>query len=256
MPTEATTSPGDGQQAVLLTFLAPAYNEAENIPRLVEEVAAAGEAAGGPWEFLLVNDASDDNTLDVLAGLMPRYPRLRVLNMKRRARQSAALEAGLRAARGAYIAQLDADLQNDPADVPGMLKILRDGECDMVNGWRQKRHDNTVRLISTKVANGVRNWLTRESIHDSACGLKVYRREVAESWKLFDGMHRFLPTLARMNGFTVREEVVHHRPRVAGKAKYGVWNRVFKALRDCFAIRWMQRRNLRWEAEEMGRDDG
>jgi glycosyltransferase involved in cell wall biosynthesis len=238
-----------GAEAVYLSFVAPAFNEAESLPRLVEEVAAAGGAVGRPWEFVLADDCSEDDSRKVLAELARRFPQLRVVALEARSGQTAALEAGLAHARGAFIATLDADLQNDPAEVPRMLELIADGRADFVNGWRQKRQDNWLRLVSTRVANGVRNWLTRESIHDSACGLKVFRREVAESLKLFNGLHRFLPTLARMNGFAVVEIPVHHRPRTAGQAKYGVWNRVFKALRDCFAIRWMQSRNLRWRAE-------
>jgi len=127
--------------------------------------------------------------------------------------------------------------------------------CDFANGWRKDRRDPWLRRVSTRIANGVRNRLTHEQIHDSACGLKVFRREVAERVRLFNGLHRFLPTLARMHGFRVAEVPANHRPRTAGRAKYGVWNRVFKALRDCFAIRWMQRRLLVYQVEEEERDD-
>ena len=240
---------------VHLSFVAPAFNEAENLPALVREVAAAAQAVGRPWEFIVVDDHSDDETLNLLRGLMAALPQLRAVSLRRRSGQTAALEAGLRHATGQFIATMDADLQNDPQEIPRMLELVVSGRCDMVNGWRKDRRDPWLRRVSTKVANGVRNRLTRESIHDSACGLKVFRREVAESLKLFNGLHRFLPTLARMNGFVVVEIPVHHRPRVAGKAKYGVWNRLFKALRDTFAVRWMQRRNLRYEATELERND-
>ena len=145
--------------------------------------------------------------------------------------------------------------QNDPAELPRMLQLILDGHCDMVNGWRKERNDPWIRLASTKIANGVRNWLTNESIHDSACGLKVYKRQCIENVKLFTGMHRFLPTLVKMQGYTVEEIPVNHRARIAGVAKYGVWNRIFKAFRDCFAIRWMQSRNFVYEAQEVGCED-
>ena len=122
-------------------------------------------------------------------------------------------------------------------------------------GWRQRRNDPWLRRISTRIANSVRNRLTRERIHDSACGLKVFRRECIARLKLFDGMHRFLPTLVKIEGWRVVEVPVPHRPRAAGTAKYGVWNRVFKALRDCLAVRWMQRRTIRCRVTERERDN-
>jgi hypothetical protein len=125
----------------------------------------------------------------------------------------------------------------------------------MVNAWRKDRDDPWLRLISSRIANSVRNWLTREQIHDSACGLKLFRRKCVTNVKLFDGLHRFLPTLVKNEGFRVVEMPVNHRPRRAGKAKYGLWNRLFKALRATFAVRWMRRCSLRYEVEEWERPD-
>jgi len=238
-------------EAVYLTVVAPAYNEAENLPALVREVAEALRPLDRPWELLVVDDGSTDGTRAVLEGLMRREPALRVIALRRRSGQTAALDAGLRAARGRFLATLDADLQNDPADIPRLLALVVSGECDFANGWRRTRRDPWLRRISSRIANAVRNRLTHETIHDSACGLKVFRRECVARLKLFDGLHRFLPTLVRMEGFRVVEVAVGHRARTAGRAKYGVWNRVFRALRDCFAVRWMQRRALRYEAEEL-----
>ena len=134
---------------------------------------------------------------------------------------------------------------------PGCSRCCnRDQQCGLVNGWRADRRDPWIRLVSTRIANGVRNWLTHEQIHDSGCGLKVFRRECIDRLKLFNGMHRFLPTLVKMEGYEVIEVPVNHRPRTAGKAKYGVLNRVFKALRDAFAVRWMQQRMLHYECQE------
>ena len=236
-----------------VSFVAPAFNEADNLPRLVEEVAAAAAVIGQPWEFVIANDSSTDGSDDVLRGLMAQTPQLRVIEVHPRSGQSAALEAGLAAAHGRFIATMDADLQNDPAEIPRLLAMLVADECDMVNGWRKDRRDPLLRRITTKGGNFARNFLTRESIRDSGCGLKVYRREVARKWKLFNGMHRYLPTLAKMNGFRVLEVPVHHRPRTAGKAKYGFWNRFFKVLRDAVAVRWMQSRNLAYETTEWDR---
>ncbi len=237
---------------IYLSVVAPAHNEVDNLPRLVEEIAAALAAREYRWEVIITDDASTDGTAAVLRDLRKKCPQLRVLSMRRRSGQTAAVDAGLRHARGTFIATLDADLQNDPADIPRLLDILqaRPQPCGFVNGWRADRHDPWIRLVSTRIANRVRNWLTHEQIHDSGCGLRVFRRECIERIKLFNGMHRFLPTLVKMEGYEVIEVPVNHRPRTAGKAKYGVLNRLFKALRDAFAVRWMQQRMLRYECQE------
>ncbi len=239
--------------ALFLSVVTPAHNEQENLPKLVQEVTTVATTLGQPWELVVVNDGSTDQTESVLRRCMEDCPQLRVLSMKARSGQTAAVEAGLRKARGRFVAMMDADLQNDPADLPAMLKQLEEDRCDMVNGWRRDRQDPWIRLVSTRVANGVRNWLTHETIRDSACGLKVFKRECLPPLKFYNGMHRFLPTLVKMEGFRVVEVPVHHRPRLAGKAKYGVLNRVFRALRDAFAVRWMQSRTVRYECTEWER---
>jgi glycosyltransferase involved in cell wall biosynthesis len=233
-----------------LSVVAPAHNEVDNLPRLLEEIAAALAKLERDWEVIITDDASTDGTAALLKDLRQKYPQLRVLSMRQRSGQTAAVDAGLRRAKGTFVAMLDADLQNDPADIPRMLDRLQSQACDFVNGWRANRRDPWIRLVSTRVANRVRNWLTHEQIHDSACGLKVFRRECIDRLKLFNGMHRFLPTLVKMEGYRVIEVPVNHRPRTAGKAKYGVLNRVFKALRDAFAVRWMQQRTIRYECHE------
>ena len=185
--------------------------------------------------------------------LLTQYPALRVRRLLERSGQTAAIDAGFRGARGTYIAMLDADLQNDPADIPRLLDLLITGQHDLVTGWRSERQDPWIRKLSSRIANGVRNWLTHETIHDSACGLKVFRRACLAQIRLYTGMHRFLPTLFRLEGFRVVEIPVNHRPRTAGTAKYGVRNRAIRGLRDTFAIRWMLKRILRYEVREDGR---
>jgi dolichol-phosphate mannosyltransferase len=242
--------PDPSERGIHLSLVAPAHNEGDNLPRLLEETAAALAGFERPWEILITDDASTDDTAAVLRDLRTKYPQLRVLSLRRRSGQTAAVDAGLHHARGVFLATLDADLQNDPADIPRLLEVLTAQSCDFVNGWRADRHDPWIRLVSTRVANAVRNWLTHEQIHDSGCGLRVFRRECVERLKLFNGMHRFLPTLVKMEGYRVLEVPVNHRPRTAGRAKYGVLNRVFKALRDAFAVRWMQQRTVHYECQE------
>jgi dolichol-phosphate mannosyltransferase len=246
-------SQNQSDREVYLSVVAPAHNEMDNLPRLLDEIAAALTKLEHPWEVIVTDDASTDDTAGVLRDLRGKYPQLRVLSMQKRSGQTGALDAGLRHAKGTFVAMLDADLQNDPADIPRMLDVLQTRPCDFVNGWRAHRQDPWMRLVSTRIANGVRNWLTHEQIHDSACGLKVFRRECIGRLKLFNGMHRFLPTLVKMEGYRVIEVPVNHRPRTAGQAKYGVLNRVFKALRDAFAVRWMQQRTVRYECREWER---
>ncbi len=238
---------------IYVSAVAPAHNERDNLPQLLDEIAAALAKLEHNWEVIITDDASTDGTADVLQNLRKKHPQLRVLSMRHRSGQTAALDAALRHTRGIFVAMLDADLQNDPADIPRMLDLLQKQSCDFVNGWRANRRDPWIRLVSTRVANRVRNWLTHEQIHDSACGLKVFRRECIDRVKFFNGMHRFLPTLVKMEGYRVLEVPVNHRPRTAGKAKYGVLNRVFKALRDAFAVRWMQQRTIRYECREWER---
>jgi glycosyltransferase involved in cell wall biosynthesis len=227
-----------------LSLVVPAYNEAENLPELVAEIRAALEPTGLGWELLVVDDGSTDATPAVLAGLAASEPRLRTLRHRRNAGQSAALAAGFRAARGNLVATLDADLQNDPADLPRLLAELERG-FDAVSGVRVDRRDDWVRRASSRIANAVRNWATDERITDVGCSLKVYRAEFLRDLPMFTGMHRFLPTLVRWNGARVTEVPVRHRPRRHGTGKYGIGNRLFRALADLMAVRWMRRRWIR-----------
>jgi len=233
-----------------LSIVAPAYNEVENLPQLVAESLQAGREIGKDFEIILADDCSDDGTCEALDALRKTTPELRVLDMKKRSGQSSALAATLFAARGKFIATLDADLQNDPRDIPRLLKSIEKDECDCINGWRKDRKDAGWRLLVSKWGNRLRNKLTRETIHDSGCGLKVFRRECIERMRLFNGGHRFFSTLVRMDGWRVEEVVVHHRPRIAGVAKYGFWDRFFVVLRDALAVRWMQSRTVNWKSAE------
>jgi glycosyltransferase involved in cell wall biosynthesis len=169
--------------------------------------------------------------------------------MQRNGGQSAAFDAGFRAARGQIIATIDADLQNDPEEIPRLIPML-DG-FDMINGWRQNRQDTPMRKLQSRIANRIRNWISDETIQDSASSLKVYKRHCLEGIQLYRGMHRFFPTLVKMRGYTVKEVPVKHSPRFAGTAKYGLRNRALRALVDLFAVRWMKSRYMRYEVKEI-----
>ena len=229
-----------------LSIVIPLYNEEENLEPLVDELTAALDGLEYGYEVLLVDDGSRDGSPQVLARLAAADPRLRVLRQPRNQGQSAAFAAGFRHARGEIIATLDADLQNDPADLPDMLAELDD--CDVVCGVRTDRHDSFVRRASSRIANSARNRLTGESITDVGCSLRVMRTRHARRVVPFDGMHRFLPTLLRMEGARIKEVPVRHRPRLRGVSKYGIHNRLWRGIADLFGVRWLKRRRIEPDA--------
>jgi dolichol-phosphate mannosyltransferase len=232
-----------------LSLVIPAYNEQENVDALLGRVGAALAQTGRPFEVVIVDDGSSDDTPRLLREAMTTLPWLRVLRLQKNSGQSAAFDAGFRAARGDVIATIDADLQNDPEEIPRLLPML-DG-YDMVTGWRRDRQDTKFRKVQTRIANRIRNWISDETIQDSASSLKLYKRHCLEGIQLFTGAHRFFPTLVKMRGYTVREEPVKHSPRHAGTAKYGFRNRAFRAFVDLLAVRWMKKRYIRYEAKEV-----
>lgn len=234
-----------------LTVVIPAYNEEANVDPCYRELLGVLEAHGHAFEVIFVDDGSTDDTADVLRRLGRADPRVRILRFRRNAGQTAALDAGFRAARGAIVVTMDADLQNDPHDIPKLLAALP-GQ-DAVCGWRVARHDPWTKRAASRVANVVRDRFTRDGVHDTGCTLKAFRREAVQRLHLYRGMHRFLPTLLQMEGLRVTEVPVSHRPRRAGVSKYGNWGRLWAGLADLWAVRWMARRRLSYEVEEEGR---
>ncbi len=236
-------------EQVHLTLVIPAFNEQENVEVLLQRVGAALEQIGRPFEVIIVDDGSTDETPALLERGMVRYPWLRVLRLARNVGQSGAFDAGFRAARGELIATIDADLQNDPEEIPRLIPLLNG--YDMITGWRQKRHDSRLRRIESRIANRIRNWLSSDTVKDSASSLKIYKRHCLDGMQLFNGMHRFLPTLVKMRGYQVNEVPVKHSARYAGTAKYGLRNRALRAFIDLLAVRWMKKRYLHYEAREL-----
>jgi glycosyltransferase involved in cell wall biosynthesis len=234
-----------------ISVVVPVYNEAECVAPLCEALYSVLPGLGRSFEVILVDDGSGDRTPELLAAEKERRENLRVIRLRGNRGQSAALSCGFDRARGKVVVTLDADLQNDPADIPMLLEKVDSDECDVVCGWRQKRRDNWLRRVSSKIANWVRNRLSGETIADTGCALKAYRMEFLRRIKMYRGMHRFLPTLLKMEGARVTEVPVNHKPRHAGQAKYGVWNRVFRSFRDLLAVRWMKSRHIDYEAEEL-----
>ncbi|HEX9427224.1 MAG TPA: glycosyltransferase family 2 protein [Candidatus Polarisedimenticolia bacterium] len=231
-----------------LSLVIPVYNERDNLAPLVAEVGAALRGLGRPYEILFVDDGSTDGSDRALRDLSAAHPEVRVVTFAHNAGQTAAMDAGFRRARGGVVVTLDADLQNDPADIPALVSALEG--WDAVVGVRTERRDSLVRRVSSRVANYVRNRLSDERVADTGCSLKVYRRTALSRLVLYNGMHRFLPTLLKMEGFRVREKPVGHRPRRHGDSKYGIGNRLLPSFQDLLAVRWMKRRRLRYEVKD------
>ena len=238
-------------RGVELSVVAPAHNEEENIDSLVREIGAALVPTGISFEAVIVDDGSTDRTRAKLISLMPAHPWLRCIAMSRTPPgkgngQSAAFHAGFRACRGELIAVLDADLQNDPAEIPAMVKLLRESGAGLVQGDRSHaRRDNVVRRVGSIVGRTFRRWLLGDTIRDTGCSLRVMKREVALQLPLeFRGMHRFIPITTIHLGYPVKEMRVTHRPRTAGQTKYGfgIVQRALPGLRDLFVVRWMKSR--------------
>ncbi len=239
---------GEPRSPVDISVVIPVYNERDNLAPLLAEVSQVLKTVGHGYEVLFVDDGSTDGSGRVLADLRRADPHVRVVSFARNAGQTAAMDAGFRRARGDVVITLDADLQNDPADIPLLLARLEG--WDAVVGVRAKRRDSVVRRISSRVANYVRNRLSDETITDTGCSLKAYRRAALSRLVLWNGMHRFLPTLLKMEGFRVRETPVGHRPRRHGESKYGIGNRLVPSFMDLMAVRWMKRRKLRYEVKD------
>jgi glycosyltransferase involved in cell wall biosynthesis len=234
-----------------LSVVIPCHNEAENLRPLLASIHAAIDPAGLDYEVVITDDCSTDDSWRVLQEIAAGDPRLHAQRFKFNCGESAASWAGMQASRGRYIATLDADLQNDPKDLPAMIKAL--GNFDCVCGTRVESRgegDKWIRIVSSRIANWVRNKLSGENISDAGCTYRVFKRECISRVKFFNGAHRFLPTLIKLEGFTVTEVPVSNNPRHAGQSHYGVWNRLFKSFRDLLAVRWMKSRKLRYEIAE------
>ncbi len=247
-------------QYLELSVVAAAHNEQDNLPTLVDEIVAALDPTDMDYEIVIVDDGSTDDTPNVLDNLLKNQPRLRAIRMLDTPPgsghgQSAAFYAGFRASRGALIVPIDGDLQNDPANIPPMIALLKQKNADLVQGDRSAaRKDNLVRRVTSHVGRLFRRWLLGDTIRDTGCSLRVMKREIALALPLeFRGMHRFIPGTARQLGYHVIETPVGHRPRTAGRTNYGIWNRAIPGLIDCFAVRWIRKRRRPTEFRELHR---
>jgi len=231
-----------GIRPELVSFVVPAHNEEESLPVLVEEIREAARALGQPYEIVVVDDGSTDTTGAWLKSQAERSEDLVVLYTAHNHGQSAAMAAGMQASGGAVIVTLDADLQNDPADAPRLVEALAD--CDLACGVRRKRKDSAAKRLGSRFANAFRRWWLHDEFRDVGCTLKAWKRPVAERIPKFRGFHRFIPILAKAEGFRIREIEVAHRPRRHGETHYGNLGRAWKGLFDLFGVRWLLRRRV------------
>jgi dolichol-phosphate mannosyltransferase len=238
----------DSSQKIEISAVIPVFNEEENLPVLIPKLMKIFNQLSKVYEMIFVDDGSSDNSRKILREMAIQHPTLRVLGLKENRGLSTALLAGMREARGDILITLDSDLQNDPADIPRLLQCL--DQYDMATGWRQKRDDPWLKRIASKIGNGVRNRLSGETIHDSACTLRVFKKECIRTVPIFNGMHRFFSTLVKMEGFRIIEVPVSHHPRRYGKSKYNIRNRMIRSFTDLLAVRWMKDRRVRYEIEE------
>ena len=231
-----------------LSVVIPAYNEVDNLAPLFAEMRAALEATGRSWELVMVDDGSTDGTAQAMQAEEARDARVKALLLEKNAGQSAALAAGLSRAMGDVIVTLDADLQNDPADLPRLLAALEN--ADVVSGVRSNRQDSWVRLASSRIANATRRGVLGDPVTDIGCSFKAYRREMLEGLPMFVGVHRFLPALCVFRGARFTEVALSHRARRHGVSKYGVGNRLWRGIADLIGVQWLKTRLVKYRIRD------
>lgn len=230
------------------SIIIPLKNEESNIEDLINELEPVMNTLQCPWELICVEDGSTDRTREILLQLVKQKAYLRVILFKKNYGQSSAFHAGFQAARGEFVITLDGDRQNDPADIPKMVELIPD--YDLICGRRIKRQDTWSKRMTSKIANHVRQWICEDGVRDTGCSLKIYRRSCLQTIKMYEGMHRFLPALFKIEGFRVREIPVNHRQRLKGKSNYNFFNRSFNIISDLLAVGWMKKRHLNYQQEE------
>ena len=214
-----------------VSIVVPVYNEEGNVRELHQEIKTVCEEQGYDYEIIFVNDGSSDKTDEICRTLSP----LKYICLRQNFGQTAAMDAGIKAATKDYIVTMDGDRQNDPVDIPRLLEYIEETGYDVVSGWRKNRKDTFMKRFISRGANLLRYLLVHDGIHDSGCSLKVYRRECFNGINLYGEQHRFIPALLKIKGFTVGELVVNHRPRTAGKTKYN-WHRTIKGFVDMVSV--------------------
>ena len=242
------------QQVPQITVVLPGLNEADNIVALVGQVSNCLEPVGLPFEIIYVDDGSTDDTPARLREAALKFPMLRAIFHEKNYGQSAALLVGFAAARGTLVVTMDSDLQNDPQDIPRMIRFLEENGYDLVCGVRKNRMDSGLRKLSSKVANFVRDMILSDGILDAGCAMRVMKRSALQQLPVFRAIHRFIPTVLIIHGYKVGQMPVNHRPREAGVSKYGVGNRLWVGIMDLIGLRWYRKRFIHPDRHAAERD--
>ncbi len=214
-----------------LSIVIPVFNEAGNVEKVFGEIADVCDSNGYEYEVIFVDDGSTDGTTEKLKQLSP----IKIIRMRKNFGQTAAMDAGIKLAKNDYLITMDGDLQNDPRDIPNLVRYLEENRLDVVSGWRDQRKDRVSKRFASRGANLLRKILLKDGIHDSGCSLKIYRKECFEHVRLYGEMHRFVPAVLKIKGFKVGEIPVHHRPRISGETKYN-WKRTVKGFVDIISV--------------------
>lgn len=225
----------------------PLKNEESNIVDLINELEPIMSGLHDSWELICVDDGSTDSTLPILIDLLKIKTFLRIIIFNKNYGQSSAFDAGFKSAKGEFVITLDGDRQNDPADIPRLIEAIADS--DLVCGHRVNRKDPLTKRITSSLANPIRSWICEDGVHDTGCSLKIYRTACLRQIKMYNGMHRFLPALFKIEGFRIKEVPVNHRERIKGTSKYNFLNRSFNTISDLWAVAWMKKRQLRYKVE-------
>ncbi len=233
-----------------LSIIIPIKDEEENIYPLAKEIKYVMESSGIIWECIWVDDGSKDNSLEVLKKLNQKDPKNRYISLSENTGQSAAIWVGIKYSSFGIIATLDGDGQNDPSDLTYMLKLLFEKNIDFVTGYRKERKDSIKKKVASKIANFFRLLITGKSVRDAGCSVRVFRKECVEGLPSFLGFHRFFPTMVQYKGFKVIEVPVNHRPRVRGKSKYNISNRLWVGILDLIGVWWFRKRTFQVNIKE------
>lgn len=223
-----------------ISVVVPVFNEEGNVRELHQEILEVCKKENYKFEIIFVDDGSKDKTPEICKELKP----LKYIRMRKNFGQTAAMDAGIKAAQYDYIVTMDGDRQNDPADIPKLVKYLEDNNLDIVSGWRKNRKDTVMKKFTSRVANFLRGIIVKDHIHDSGCSLKIYKKECFDHINLYGEMHRFIPALLKIKGFEVGEVVVNHRPRTAGVTKYN-WKRTVKGFVDMISLWFWSKYSVR-----------
>lgn len=236
--------------SILYSIVIPIYNEQENILPLTEEIEWVMKAYPNTWELIFVDDGSKDGSRAILKALHTQKPHIRYITLAGNFGQTSALAAGFKACKGEWVVTLDGDGQNDPRDIPLLIETCKNSPgCDLVSGIRRKRQDPWYKRIISRAANSVRRRILHDNTKDTGCSLKLYRKSALDKIPLYKGMHRFLPALFQIEGFTTKEVAVNHRERTRGKSKYNLFNRGLALVYDLMAVAWMRKRKLTYKIE-------